>query len=259
MSFLDAMRKRRRDMKLEVKAATAKAKEAAKHEAKLKRETKKAESKAAAKQAKRDQKMMEKAASMDVKQAKKELKKQQKLDDRASKRMVKIHKGETKTERKALAAKQKHQTAMAAKILEQQRAQGFTADKAKNWVAAARMIIPVALPLAYRGIAFLQNRELNAKAQQYGVTGAESARFYGHGAGLRARIGKIRTALDDLERSNKSGTSGFVKDAKKRLEVLDDSVETAERMTPDQRRRTHKSITAELNKLDGEIVEMIGK
>ena len=126
MSFLGDYRDRRREMKLKLKAAKAKAKEDAKHEAKLKDKAYRDGRKAAEAERKRN-----------AKDAKKEAKRNAKLDTRAAKRAEKIRKAGWKDEQKALKAKHKHQENVAAKILEQQRNQGLTRDKAKGWVGAS--------------------------------------------------------------------------------------------------------------------------
>ena len=146
----------------------------------------------------------------------------------------------------------------AEKILEQQRKQGMTSDKAKGWVGATRLLLPVALPIGYRLMTFVQNRGQDASARRFGVSGDAVARFHGYGAPLRARIEGIRGSLERLEKSKASGTAGFVKDADNRLDLLVDAVETAEHMTPDQRRRAHTSISAELDGIDSEIMAKMG-
>ncbi len=258
MTFLGKFRQLRRETKLQVKAATAKAKEAAKHEAKLRREVHKERVKAdkrAAKAAQKDQaKQNKRAQKADLKVRKQE----QKLDARAQKRLEKIRRKEHKDEQKSLKAKHKHQQKMAEKILEQQRNSGFTADKAKSAIGGARLLIPLAIPFAYRGATWLQNRSLNNDAKKFGVSGKDAARHYGHGAPLRARIEKARESLKTLQESGPSNSAGFVTDARKRLDLLNDGLNTAERMTPEQRRRAYKSIVGELDTLDAEILKHMG-
>lgn len=247
MSFIRDYRDRRRETKLKLKAAKAKAKEDARHEAKLKDKAYRDGLKAAEVERKRDSKA-----------AAKEAKLERKLDKRAMKRAEKIRKAGWKDEQKALKAKHKHQSRMAEKILEQQRKQGMTSDKAKGWVGATRLLLPVALPIGYRLMTFVQNRGQDASARRFGVSGDAVARFHGYGAPLRARIEGIRGSLERLEKSKASGTAGFVKDADNRLDLLVDAVETAEHMTPDQRRRAHTSISAELDGIDSEIMAKMG-
>ena len=135
---------------------------------------------------------------------------------------------------------------------------GLTSDKAKGWVGAARLLLPVALPIGYRLMTFVQNRGQDASARQFGVSGDAVASHHGNRAPLRARIEGIHGSLDRLEKSKASGTAGFVKDARNRLDLLADANETSEHMTPDQRRRAHVSISAELDGIDSEIMGKMG-
>lgn len=258
MSFIRDYRDRRRETKLKLKAAKAKAKEDARHEAKLKDKAYREGVRAADRERKDDLKAADKQRKADLKASKKQRKAQAKLDKKALKRAGKIRKAGAKDEAKALKAKHKHQTKMAEKILEQQRSQGFTSDKAKGWVGGTRLLLPVALPLAYRAMTWVQNRNHDADARKFGVSGDAVARYHGYGAPLRARVHAVRNSLQRLEDSRVQGAGGFVKDARDRLDVIVDAIETSEHMTPEQRRRAHASISSELDGIDSEIMSTMG-
>ena len=258
MSFLGDIRERRRETAKQVKAAKAKAKEEARHAARLNRKAHKAEVKAAKREQKHQHKLELKEAAGRVRSEEKLSKKELKLENRALKRAEKMRKAGVKEEKKALAAKQRHQMRMAEKILEQQRSRGFNKDKAKSWVGGARLLVPVLVPLAYRAITALQRREHSAAAQKFGVTAADAARHHGHGAPLLARIESTRRSLKELRRSSTKATDGFIKDANSRLDIMTDAIHAAEKMTPEQRRRAHHSITAELDSLDRQIISELG-
>lgn len=261
MSYLKEFRKRRdemrKEMRKQVKAAKAKAREEAKQAGKLARQEKKEAAKVAKRERKHEQKLEIKAAQAEKKQVAKQDAKARKLDGKALKRAEKIRKSQFKDEKKALAAKQKYQMRMAQKVLDQQRAQGFSKEKAKSWVGGGRVLIPVLAPLAYRAITALQNREQEASAKRFGVSADAVARHHGYGAPLRARVEATRTSLKELNR-NSNAAPGFVKDANKRLDIIDDALDTAENMTPDQRRRAFQSIISELNGLDSQILDQLG-
>lgn len=254
MSFLGDIRERRRETAKQVKAAKAKAKEEARHAAKLNRKAQKADAKAAKREQKHQHKLEMKEAAGRVRSEEKLSKKELKLDNRAIKRAEKLRKAQAKDEKKALKAKQRHQTKMAEKILEQQRSAGFTKDKAKSWIGGARLLVPVLVPLAYRAITAIQNREQSSSAHKFGVSADDAARHQGHGAPLLARIEATRASLKSLSISKKHGVDGFIKDAKSRLDIMTDAVSAAEKMTPEQRRRAHHSVTAELDALDRQII-----
>ena len=117
-----------------------------------------------------------------------------------------------------MAAKQKYQTKMAEKILAQQKAAGFNKDKVKSWIGGGRILIPVLVPLAYRAITGLQQRNLDGNVgKKFGVTSGDAARFQGYGARLRARIEATRESLKALDKSNAPAAKGFIKDANSRL------------------------------------------
>lgn len=258
MSFLGDIRERRRETAKQVKAAKAKAKEEARHAARLNRKAHKAEVKAAKRDQKHQHKLELKEAAGRVRSEEKLGKKELKLENRALKRAEKIRKASAKDEKKALAAKQRHQTKMAEKILAQQRSQGFNKDKAQSWIGGARLLVPVLVPLAYRAITAIQRREHSSAAQKFGVSADDAARYQGHGAPLLARIEATRGSLTELRKSGAKGTDGFIKDANSRLDVMTDAINTAEKMTPEQRRRAHHSITAELDSLDRQIISELG-
>lgn len=269
MSLLADIRKRRRELKKQLKVAKAKAKVEAKEAAKRQRLADKEAAKRAAKERKHEQKLELKAAQAERKQevaaAKKEqhlaevaAKRERKLDARALKRAEKMRKANAKEEKKALAAKRKYQYKMADKILAQQKSQGFTKEKAKAWIGGGRLLVPVLVPLAYRIITGVQKRNQEVEAKKFGVSGAAVARHHGYGAPLRARVEATRESLDELGRSNRTGVDGFIRDARSRLDIIADALDTAENLTPDQRRRAHQSITAELDGLDRQILSELG-
>ena len=194
MSFIRDYRERRRETKLKLKAAKAKAKEDARHEAKLKDKAYREGVRAAERERKANLKAADKRHKTEMKASKKQRKAQSKLDSKALKRADKIRKAGAKDEAKALKAKHKHQTKMAQKILEQERSRGFTSDKAKSWVSGTRLLLPVALPLAYRAMTWMQNRNHDADARKFGVSGDAVARYHGYGAPLRARVAKLADA-----------------------------------------------------------------
>ncbi|WP_448852579.1 DUF6474 family protein [Corynebacterium sp. 335C] len=258
MSFLGDILNRRRETSTKVKAAKAKAKAEAKLEAKLNKAKAKAAQKLEEKAYKQGQKDRAKEHRQELRATVKSDRKRAKLDAKAMKRAEKIRKNGAKQERKDLKAKRRHHEKLAANLLEQQRQSGLTKDKVNGWIGSGRVMVPVALPLLYRGITWLQNRDQDSQARTFGVTGSQAARFAGHGAPLRARIEAIRESLADLKKSGRTIPSGFVADADDRLDTLVSAVRNAEHMSPDQRRRAHRTISAELDGLDSEIMGHLG-
>ncbi|KQB83397.1 DUF6474 family protein [Corynebacterium oculi] len=180
--------------------------------------------------------------------AKAEVKAQAKARQRQAKLLAKQEKGLLKAEQKGLQAKRKHERKMAENKLAQIQAGKFNADNVKRWTGAARLLTPILLPLAYRGLTALREQTNSAQARRMGVTSDQMAQFSGYGAPLKARIHGIKESLKD------SGLpSGFVRDVEDRLEELSASLDNAEYMTEEQRRRAHTSIARDIDQVTNEI------
>ncbi|KQB83430.1 DUF6474 family protein [Corynebacterium lowii] len=180
--------------------------------------------------------------------AKAEVKANAKARKRQAKLLAKQEKGLLKAEHKGLKAKRKHERKMAENKLAQIQAGKFNADNVKRWTGAARLLTPIVLPLAYRALTALREQANSAKAQKLGVTTDQMAQFSGYGAPLKARIHGIMQSLED------SGLpSGFVHDVEDRLKELSASLDNAEYMTEEQRRRAHSSISRDIDQVTNEI------
>ena len=116
------------------------------------------------------------------------------------------------------------------------------------------MLAPIALPLLYRGVTFARAQLVAAKARRLGVTPDALAQFSGHGAALHSRIAGVSSSLEGTGLA-----TGFVQDAQERLTQLRNAVDNAEYMTPEQRRRAHASITADIDALTGQIQERLAR
>ena len=86
------------------------------------------------------------------------------------------------------------------------------------------------------------------RAQKAGVTADQLASFSGHGAPLKARTAGIRNSLKEA-----NVPVGFKRDVKERLNELDSAIDNAEYMTDQQRQRTHRSISGEIDSINAEI------
>lgn len=194
-----------------------------------------------------------KAAEAHARQAAKEDakndKKTAKLLDKAEKRLL-------KEEKQGLKRKRKHEADLAKKELQKIQESGLTKKKAKQWVGASRILLPVLIPLAYRAITQFQQRQLSAKAQAAGLSTTDMARFSTQGAELKGRIRAIRESLND------EGASGvgsnklddkFRTDVEVRCDELETAVNNVEQMNTEQRRLAHEQIDRDINRLTAEI------
>ncbi|MGP6175631.1 DUF6474 family protein [Corynebacterium sp. A21] len=180
--------------------------------------------------------------------AKTEAKETAKLELRRSKLLAKQEKNLLTAEKHGLKKKRKHERKLAQTELARIKAGKFNKDKVNRWLSTSRLLLPVLLPLIYRGVNAGREKFVEARAQQIGVTADELAKFSGHGASIKARLQGIQHSLDES-----SLTPGFVRDSEERLKELGAAVDNAEFMTAEQRRRAHRSINRDIDQLVDQI------
>ena len=128
------------------------------------------------------------------------------------------------------------------------------ADSKARARRASRVLLPLALPLIYRGITAAQDQFSKRTAQRSGVTPEQMAQFSGHGADLKARIQGIRNSLQDT-----SVKPGYKRDINERLDELKAAVDNAEFMTDQQRRRAHRSVSNDIDLITEDIQRNIAE
>lgn len=183
--------------------------------------------------------------------ARKLAKEQAKADQKTAQLLDKAEKRLLKEEKKGLKRKRKHEEKLAKAHLKRIEESGLTQKKAKQWVSASRVLVPVLLPLAYKAYTSYQQNRINTRAADIGVDPQDLARHSGRGAELKARIDALRTTLEHTE----SLPSGFRGDAKVRLNSLARNVRDAEHLNPEQRRLAYASVENELAELGAEITK----
>ncbi|WP_342318624.1 DUF6474 family protein [Corynebacterium mayonis] len=189
-----------------------------------------------------------KAAQARARQTAKE---QAKTDRRTAQLLDKAEKRLLNAEQKGLKAKRKHEKELAKAHLKRIQESGLTKKKAKNGIGAARILIPVLAPLAYRALTSYQQKRIQSRANSMGLTTQDLARYSGLGAELKARIEAIR----DNVKHNEELSNSFRNDLEVRLSELDLAVRNAEHMNPQQQRLAHDSIDREITELTREIQE----
>ena len=182
-------------------------------------------------------------------------KQEAKADERVAKLLDKAEKRLLKEEKKGLKRKRKHEKDLAKAHLKRIQESGVTQKKAKQWVYAARILVPVLLPLAYKALTPLQLGQVYNRAAGLGLTPQDLARHSGRGAELKARIDAVR---QNVEHTDNLG-EGFKGDARVRLDELEQAVRNAEHANPEQRRLAHNSIDEDLNKLAAEVHAKLSK
>ncbi|WKD58322.1 hypothetical protein CAPI_08980 [Corynebacterium capitovis DSM 44611] len=191
-----------------------------------------------------------KAAQAKARQAAKE---QAKTDRRTAELLDKAERRLLQEEKKGLKRKRKHEKQLAKAHLKRVEQAGLTKKKAQNWVGAARIAVPVLVPLAYKALTSYQQRRIEGRAQNLGLSTQDLARYSGRGAELQARIDAIRNNTSH----NDALGSGFTKDLRVRLDELSSAVANAEKMNPEQQRLAHGSIEKELKDITAEIAEKV--
>lgn len=178
-------------------------------------------------------------------------KEEAKQDKRTAKLLDKAEKRLLKEEKKGLKNKQKHEKKLAQTELKKIQEAGLTKKKAKQWVGASRILLPVLIPLAYRALTSYQERQVNDRARAAGLTATEMARYSSQGAELKGRIQAIRHQVE----GNDALDDKFTRDAQVRLDELDAAVNNVEQMNDAQRRLAHETIDRDINTLTAEIQE----
>lgn len=193
-----------------------------------------------ARQRRHEKKATYKAAKV---QAKTEAREYAKLDAKKEQYLQKMAKKVRKEDARQLKAQQKHDQKMAAATIQQIKAGRFNAGTVLRYTGALRVLLPVVIPLAYRGLTQFSQRSHGA--------GTPTA-FVGVGAAQRARIADLRRRIERADLS-----AGFTKDASARLDQLETSLDNAATMSDSQARSLTASVSTELDLLDRQLAEKV--
>ena len=181
--------------------------------------------------------------------ARQEIKSAAQLELRRSKLLAAEEKKLLKNESKLLKAQRKHREKMATAELQRLRKGRLNSSKVLRYSAAIRAMAPLLLPLVYKAVVMVRDANTKSRAQQLGVSVDELAQHSGPGADLKARITGMEKSLATYKLPQ-----GFQTDVVERLQALRPAVENADRMSPDQRKRAHRTISADLDELNKEVL-----
>ena len=181
--------------------------------------------------------------------ARQEIKSAAQLELRRSKLLAAEEKKLLKNESKLLKAQRKHREKMATAELQRLRKGRLNSGKVLRYSAAIRTMAPLLLPLVYKAVVMVRDANTKSRAQQLGVSVDELAQHSGPGADLKARITGMEKSLATYKLPQ-----GFQTDVVERLQALRIAVENADRMSPDQRKRAHRTISADLDELNKEVL-----
>ncbi|RAV33286.1 DUF6474 family protein [Corynebacterium heidelbergense] len=180
--------------------------------------------------------------------AKAEAKASTKLEQRKEAYLRKTAKQVRKYEAKELKQRRKHEEKMAKAAVEQIKQGSLNSKTIMRYATATRVAAPVALPLLYRALNQARSASEGSMAYRAGVDREDMVEYSQDGAAHKARIKKVRKSLDDH-----GVPSGFAKDVKDRMDVLDDAIDNTSTMNEDQTKRVLKSIEKELGLVERQI------
>lgn len=133
------------------------------------------------------------------------------------------------------------------------------AAKVGTYLSIARVVGPVVAPFAYRAASAVRGQVDGARARKIGVGVEQLSEFTGHGAALSAQITGLEPALDELVRVRSDAESAaFRERTVARLAELSTAVHAAERMPTARRKAAHRSVAADLDRMDAELLERLG-
>lgn len=143
-------------------------------------------------------------------------------------------------------------------------ARGLNPASAKNLLGVAKVIgpavAPVVAPYALKAASTARDGLDRYRARRLGVDVAQLAEYTGRGGALHARIVGVDQSLVELE--SRDGVSAsdqeFAARGRNTLTKLAAAVRAAERMPTSRRKAAHKSVAAELDPIERELLQRLG-
>jgi hypothetical protein len=132
-----------------------------------------------------------------------------------------------------------------------------TPANTKRALAVAKLVAPVAVPLALQAASAGRDRWDRLRAQRLGVPVERVAEFTGKGAALHVRVSALATSFGEL-RARHPEESEFADTGERRLADLAGAVRAAEQMPSGRRRATHLSVATELDTLERDLLQRLG-
>lgn len=136
----------------------------------------------------------------------------------------------------------------------------FSPAKVRRYLAIARLLSPVLLPIVYRASTVVRAQLDQYRANRIGVSVDSLADYAGHGGRLSARIAGAERSLAEIitARPTDPETGAFVKTNNQRLAELTAAVLAAEKMPPARRKSAHLSIGDEIGGIEADILARLG-
>lgn len=132
----------------------------------------------------------------------------------------------------------------------------ITPRNTRRAIGIAKIVAPLAVPLAFQAAAFTRDRWDRARANRLGVPVEQLSEFSGHGAALHARIVNLATVVSDLQVA-RPGQAEFAESCAHRLGDLAAAVRAAEQMPRIRRRGAHQAVSAELDMVEAGLLDRL--
>lgn len=138
----------------------------------------------------------------------------------------------------------------------------ITPKNAKRAIGIAKVVVPMAVPLAFQAAAFTRDRWDRAKANRLGIPVEQlpqhsGRQFTGRGAALHVRITNLAAAVGELHRSRPDHAE-FAETSGRRLGDLAAAVRAAEQMPRIRRRAAHQAVATELDLVEAGLLDRLG-
>ncbi|MFM9377224.1 DUF6474 family protein [Gordonia sp. VNK21] len=219
-----------------------------------------AERKAAKKVRKAERKLVKERARAEAKfSAREENRARKKALRTERKHNKKSHRDERKTAKVAGKAQEKAAAAetkkLAAEAKNVEKTGALAPAKIRRYLTAARLVAPIAGPLAYRAGTAAREQLVEFQARRAGVSATALSAYGGPSAALRARIDAARSSAQQVSQVETTDEGrAFVGAMSERLDNLKVAVDAADTMPPSQRRAAQRAIENELAAIDSDLL-----
>ncbi|HEX2301098.1 MAG TPA: DUF6474 family protein [Pseudonocardiaceae bacterium] len=138
----------------------------------------------------------------------------------------------------------------------------ITPRNAKRAIGIAKVVVPLAVPLAFQAAAYTRDRWDRAKAHRLGVPVERLGEFSGRGGALHVRIANLTAAVGELQVTRPDQAhpdqTEFADGSARRLGDLAAAVRAAEQMPRGRRRATHQAVATELDLVEAGLLDRLG-
>ncbi len=200
-------------------------------------------------------------ARLDSRGARKDRRARRRQERKLGEKLLKAERNATKTTAKSVADTNKTNLKIA-KTDAEAATHGTTLSprKLKRYLSVAKIVAPIAVPLAYRASTLARESITSYQANRAGVPIDELNKYSGHGATLSARVAGAERSLQTLSttRASDAETKKFVTTMTARLTDLTAAIGAAEHMPAARRRAAHRAISHELNAIDADLLARLG-